>query len=219
MMCDNRFSLHDDNYVVLSGLVREDLEFIANFNGTKIYKTYLGVLRLSGLEDVLPIYLSCRLSGFEDVKKGIYVKIEGSMRSSQYRDGNKVKRTRVYTQVGNILVISSDLPNNWNDNNVILTGKMFQNPLLRKSKTDKSIDVAEVMLEIYRGHNKWVHIPLVIWGTDAKYISKFSKGTEISVVGRFQSRYFIRHSNSEDVCFEDAISYEVSVSNLSIKEE
>lgn len=206
----------DTNNVVLSGVIKEELEFVTEFKGTKIYKTILGVFRLSGLEDILPIYISDRLDGFKDILVGKYVKIDGSMRSSQYRDSDRVKRTRVYVQVKEILDIQDCLPEDWYDNSIELSGKLFRDPILRKSKSDKKVDLSEIVLEVHRGYNKYDHIPLIVWGTDAKYISKFKKGTKVSLDGRFQSRNFIRHKDSG---LESAISYEVSVRNIEILEE
>lgn len=206
----------DTNNVVLSGVIKEELEFVTEFKGTKIYKTILGVFRLSGLEDILPIYISDRLDGFKDIIVGKYVKIDGSMRSSQYRDSDRVKRTRVYVQVKEILDIQDCLPEDWYDNSIELSGKLFRDPILRKSKSDKKVDLSEIVLEVHRGYNKYDHIPLIVWGTDAKYISKFKKGTKVSLDGRFQSRNFIRHKDSG---LESAISYEVSVRNIEILEE
>ena len=60
----------DTNNVVLSGVIKEELEFVTEIKGTKIYKTILGVFRLSGLEDILPIYISDRLDGFKDILVG-----------------------------------------------------------------------------------------------------------------------------------------------------
>lgn len=206
----------DTNNVLLSGVIKEELEFVTEFKGTKIYKTILGVFRLSGLEDILPIYISDRLDGFKDIIVGKYVKIDGSMRSSQYRDSDRVKRTRVYVQVKEILDIQDCLPEDWYDNSIELSGKLFRDPILRKSKSDKKVDLSEIVLEVHRGYNKYDHIPLIVWGTDAKYISKFKKGTKVSLDGRFQSRNFIRHKDSG---LESAISYEVSVRNIEILEE
>ena len=144
------------------------------------------------------------------------MKIDGSMRSSQYRDSDRVKRTRVYVQVKEILDIQDCLPEDWYDNSIELSGKLFRDPILRKSKSDKKVDLSEIVLEVHRGYNKYDHIPLIVWGTDAKYISKFKKGTKVSLDGRFQSRNFIRHKDSG---LESAISYEVSVRNIEILEE
>lgn len=206
----------DTNNVLLSGVIKEELEFVTEFKGTKIYKSLLGVVRLSEVEDVLPIYISNRLDGFEDISVGKYIKINGSIRSSQYRDSYRVKRTRVYVQVKDVLDIKDELPKEWYDNSIELSGKLFRDPILRKSKTNKNIDLSEIVLQVHRGYNKYDHIPIIVWGTDAKYISKFKKGTKVSLDGRFQSRYFIRHRGSG---FESAISYEISARNIEIIKE
>lgn len=215
----------DYNSVTLSGLIKEDLEFVTEFKGTKIYKTTLGIFRLSGVEDILPIYISDRLEDFSKLSKGLYLKISGSMRSSQYRVGNK-KRTRVYVYVKDIIEYFDDVPDDWYINEVELEGRLFKKPQLRKSKTDivkiknsnkkEKADLAEVILEVYRGYDKYDHIPLIVWGTDAKYISEFERGEKIAISGRFQSRYFIRHVKGSDDELEHSIAYEVSVRNIEV---
>lgn len=205
----------DVNSVILSGYVKDEPEFVKNFNGTSIFRTNLGVLRLSGKEDSLPIYLSSRLENFSSVKVGMYIEVNGSMRSTQYRDDNRIKRTRVYVQVSNILSYSTSLPEDWYDNEVCFEGRLFKNPIKRKSK-DSTSDLTELVVEVYRGYGKYIHIPTIVWGTDAKFISKFTRGTRVSVIGRFQSRYIIRHSKNDDDSFESAISYEVSARNIEV---
>ena len=198
------------------GYIKDEFEFVANFSGTNIYKTNLGVLRLSGKEDILPIYISDRLEDFTSLKINMYVKVKGSMRSAQYRDVNKIKRTRVYSQVSNILECSEELPSDWYDNEVFLEGKLFKEPILRSSKTNKDIELTELIIEVHRGYGKYIHIPVIVWGTDAKYISKFSKGTRVRLCGRFQSRYIIRHVKGDDDLLESAMSFEVSASSIEL---
>lgn len=210
----------DENKVVLSGIIKEDIKFIAEFYGTKIYETKLGVLRLSGCEDIIPIHISDKLSNFDKVKSGVYISIVGSMHSTQKRDENKVKRTMVYTQVDSILDINKLLPDDCSyTNEVSLSGKVLKPVILRKSKSNENIDLAEVMLKVSKGYGKFYHIPLVVWGSNAKKVAKLDVDDELSITGRFQSRKFIRHARDSDTEFESGISYEVSVKTLTIGEE
>lgn len=216
-MSSNQFYPSKDmNSVIFSGYIKDEFEFVANFSGTNIYRTNLGVLRLSGKEDILPIYISDRLEDFTSLKINMYVKVKGSMRSAQYRDDNRIKRTRVYSQVSNILEYSEELPSDWYNNEVSLEGKLFKEPILRSSKTNKDIELTELIIEVHRGYGKYIHIPVIVWGTDAKYISEAKKGSRVHIEGRFQSRYIIRHAKNDEDLFESAMSYEVSARNIDI---
>lgn len=206
----------DLNSVFLSGYIKDELEFVTSFKGTDIFRTNLGVLRLSGKEDSLPIYLSSKLENYANIKVGMYISIKGSMRSSQYKDTNKIKRTRVYAQVNDILSYSDSLPEEWYDNDVVFEGRLFKSPILRHSKSNSSYELCELIVEVYRGYNRFVHIPVIVWGTDAKYISKAKKGSRVHIEGRFQSRYIIRHAKNDEDLFESAMSYEVSARNIDI---
>lgn len=206
----------DLNSVFLSGYVKGELEFVTSFKGTDIFRTTLGVLRLSGKEDSLPIYLSSKLENYSNIKVGMYISIKGSMRSSQYKDDNKIKRTRVYAQVNDILSYSDSLPEEWYDNDVVFEGRLFKDPVLRHSKSNSSSELCELIVEVYRGYSRFVHIPVITWGTDAKYISKAKRGSRVHIEGRFQSRYIIRHAKNDEDLFESAMSYEVSARNIDI---
>lgn len=205
----------DTNSVTLSGVLKKDLECIAEFNGTKLYKSEIGILRLSGIEDILPIVFSERLENFTSLKVGYYVKVEGFMHSSQYKDENYTRRTRVYVNTKSILEVHESSCDSLHENNVVLEGKLFKEPILRKSKTNKSIDLAEVILEVHRGGSKYEHIPLIVWGINAKQIVDYVKGTKVHIDGRFQSRKILRHIRGGDE-LESATVYEVSVKNISI---
>lgn len=199
----------DINEVSLSGFICDDIEVVTEFYGVKVLKTSLKVERNSGKIDILPIFFSETLRGFDKIENGSYLGVIGTMRSVQKKDINGIKRTIVYMQVSKIVEPYTEY-----ENTVVLTGRFLKKPVLRKAKTMPNVDVLEVVLVVDRGFNKEVHIPIVIWGSNARITSKFDKDTKVRILGRFQSRCIIRRSDFSEYGFEEAVSYEVSVKEI-----
>lgn len=212
----------DKNCVTLGGIVKSELNFIAEFNGTKIYETELEVSRLSGNVDLLHIFISDRMENFSSVLVGNFLKIEGNIRSSQYRDETGKRRSKIYVNTRRIVDVNDCSVGCIHENNVELEGVLYKKPLLRKTKTNVvkvtngdpvKGDIAELMLLVSNGYGKYEHIPVIVWSQNAKYISSFDEGTKVSVTGRFQSRRYLKHIGDE---IKELVAYEVSASTVEV---
>lgn len=207
----------DTNNILLCGIVECDLKFDHEFNNTKMYSTNMGVLRASGFEDTIPVYISDKVKDFDKIHKGSYIGVSGIIRSALFRDEHGVKRTRVFVLVNDINEMHEELPSYfWYKNEVVFEGTIFKNPTLRKSKSDDNMDLCELVIETHKGFNKYSHIPSIAWGDTALGVSKYKRGTKVQLKGRLQSRYFIRHKSGSDIDFENGVSYEVSISDIGL---
>lgn len=218
MMQKNIYKPKDTNEVTLGGFIKEDLKFVTEFHGTKLYETVIGVLRLSGKEDDIPVFISDKMDFFEDLKVGAIVTLEGSLRTSKYSNDG-VSKVKVYVQATKILGCSEDIFDDCYLNEITLEGILTKEPILRKSKSNNNIDLAEVVLRAHRGYGRFIHAQCIVWGSDAKSVANLKANDRLRIVGRLQSRYFTRHRKDNSNMLENAINYEVSALRIDILEE
>ena len=88
---------------------------------------------------------------------------------------------------------------------------------VRYRKTPLGREISDLLLAVNRPYDKLDYIPCVIWGRNASYISNFAVGTKIKVVGRIQSREYVKQLKNGDS--ETRVAYEVSVSEVKVMEE
>ena len=56
------------------------------------------------------------------------------------------------------------------------------------------------------------YIPCICWGRNARYATTFEIGSHVSVIGRIQSREYVKKISEEEA--ERRIAYEVSVCKI-----
>lgn len=204
------------NNIKIAGVVENDLELIAQYDTVKMYHTFVKILRLSGKADIIPIYISSEVSGIDTVSKGKFISLEGSIYTSQHRDEDGLVHTYIYVQVKSIKSVSDVTEDVEYINEVQLTGVLFNEPILRTSKSNKHIDLTELMLRVHRKCDNFEHIPVIVWGRDAKIANTYAKDSKVVVRGRFQSRNYLKNTPEGVVA---KVTYEVSAKNINIISE
>ena len=71
-----------------------------------------------------------------------------------------------------------------------------------------------MLLAVNRAYNKSDYLPCIAWGRNAKYIKDVDVGTQISIVGRIQSREYQKKLSETEVVTKTA--YEISVNKIQI---
>lgn len=94
-----------------------------------------------------------------------------------------------------------------NYNEIYLEGNITRLPVFRQTPLGR--EICDVILGVPRAYSKTDYIPCVIWGKNAKYISKLEVGDCIRVAGRVQSREYTKDG-------ETKTAYEVSVNLVEI---
>lgn len=96
-------------------------------------------------------------------------------------------------------------------NVVTLTGRLTATPELKQTKSGTYVTSFTIATDFYnKGENVTSFIDCVAWRTTAEFLAKwFSKGAEIGIVGRLQSR------NYEDRNGNNRKAVEVVVSEVS----
>lgn len=174
------------NTVELMGVVKS-CEWSHSFKGEHYYKMLLGVKRASGIEDVIPIMVGEHLKPNAD-----YVHIKGTLIS--YNEGRSLK---VYVMAEHL----EELINLAYMNKVNLDGTVCSIPRYKVLSSGKEIT------HITLGTPKSYYFPIIVWDEQALNASHLEFGDKINVVGRIQSRTYVKDKVMH-------ITYEVSTERI-----
>jgi single-stranded DNA-binding protein len=95
-------------------------------------------------------------------------------------------------------------------NNILLDGYICKAPVYRKTPLGR--EIADLLLAVNRPYGKSDYIPCICWGRNARYASSFEVGEHVQVLGRIQSREYVKKLSEVET--EKRVAYEVSVSKL-----
>ena len=196
------------NYVFLQGQIGSPIEYSHDLYDERFYEFTLKVPRLSEQLDELPITVSQSL--VEGLREGDKIALTGQFRSFNRPDG---ERSRLILSVfaREILPVKDDV----NPNTAQLTGYICKPPVYRTTPFNR--EICDVLLAVNRAYSKSDYIPCICWGRNARFASTFEVGEHVQVIGRIQSREYIKKLSETET--EKRIAYEVSVSKLECLEE
>ena len=155
--------------------------------GEKFYYLTLGVPRLSGAQDLLPVTLSER--SYNKI-------IEGAGRLLITAFAQKIVENDEHE----------------NPNQIQLTGTLCKAPAYRTTPFGR--EIADMMLAVNRAYGKSDYIPCITWGRSARFAAKLDVGDKITLTGRLQSRAYQKQMPDGSVIEKTA--YEVSVGHLEL---
>ena len=175
--------------------------------GEKFYYLTLGVPRLSGAQDQLPVTLSERLLDGTMLQEGDHLTIEGQVRSYN----------KIIEGAGRLLITAFaqrivDQDERENPNQIQLTGTLCKAPAYRTTPFGR--EIADMMLAVNRAYGKSDYIPCITWGRSARFAAKLNVGDRIALTGRLQSRAYQKQMADGSVVEKTA--YEVSVGHLEL---
>ena len=178
--------------------------------GEKFYYLTLGVPRLSGAQDLLPVTLSERLLlDGKMLAEGDHLAIDGQVRSYN----------KIIEGAGRLLITAFaqrivEPDERENPNQIQLTGTLCKAPAYRTTPFGR--EIADMMLAVNRAYGKSDYIPCITWGRSARFAAKLSVGDRITLTGRLQSRAYQKQLPDGNVVEKTA--YEVSVGHLELLE-
>ena len=100
-------------------------------------------------------------------------------------------------------------------NSIFLDGYICKAPVYRKTPLGR--EIADLLLAVNRPYGKSDYIPCICWGRNARFASSFEVGAHVHILGRVQSREYIKKLSETET--EKRTAYEVSVSKLECQEE
>lgn len=171
------------------------------------------VKRLSNSEDRIPLMVSERLIDVSQDYIGEFIMVSGQFRSYNRHDEQK-NRLVLSVFVREVEFIEEEL-DGAKTNNIFLDGYICKLPVYRKTPLGR--EIADLLLAVNRPYGKSDYIPCICWGRNARFASTFEVGEHVQVIGRIQSREYIKKLSETET--EKRIAYEVSVSKLECLEE
>lgn len=199
--------MSESNKVVLKGVLRGKPEFSHGFGAVKFYSAFVGVLRSSGVEDVVPVLFPDRLADY--LSDGMGISLEGTLRSYNNKSGQGRRL------ILNILVDSWESydtvaeDNGWR-NDVTLSCRLCRAPVLRT--TPKGRVICDLLAAVGRPSGGSDYLPVIAWGRSAEAAGRMEVGTAFTCAGRFQSREYVKRF--EDGTSETMTAYEVSAREI-----
>ena len=204
--------LFENNQVSMMGEIVSEFQFSHEVFGEGFYMVELAVNRLSNYSDYIPLMISERLIDTEQDYTGQLIRVSGQFRS--YNRHEEKKNRLVLSVFVRELEFLDEIDENEKTNQIFLDGYICKEPIYRKTPLGR--EIADVLLAVNRSYGKSDYIPCICWGRNARFASGFTVESHIQIVGRVQSREYVKRIDEENV--EHRVAYEVSVSKVDLLE-
>ena len=198
----------ENNQVTIMGKVATEFSFSHEVFGEGFYMVEVEVKRLSNSEDRIPLMISERLIDVTQDYTGEYIMVHGQFRS--YNRPEEQKNRLVLSVFVREISFMEEEPDGTKTNSIWLDGYICKEPIYRKTPLGR--EIADLLLAVNRPYGKSDYIPCICWGRNARYASGFEVGEHVQLLGRIQSREYVKRIS--DTGTEKRIAYEVSVSKL-----
>ena len=198
----------ENNQVTMMGEIVSPFLFSHEVFGEGFYMVEVEVKRLSNSEDRIPLMISERLIDVTQDYTGEYIMVHGQFRS--YNRHEEQKNRLVLSVFVREISFMEEEPDGTKTNSIWLDGYICKEPIYRKTPLGR--EIADLLLAVNRPYGKSDYIPCICWGRNARYASGFEVGEHVQLLGRIQSREYVKRISDTET--EKRIAYEVSVSKL-----
>ena len=204
----------ENNHLVLVGKITSEKKLSHEIYGERFYTFDLEVPRLSDFSDTIPITISERLLISVPAEIGKEVTVEGQFRSYNTYEENRSKLVLTVFAKEMMENVESEEEENKGitSNEVRLVGFICKPAIYRKTPFGR--EIADLLLAVNRAYNKSDYIPCISWGRNARFCDALPVGSEIEIVGRIQSRKYVK--TLEDGTQLHKVAYEVSVASMQL---
>lgn len=203
----------ESNKAAVIGTIISGFTFSHEVMGEGFYVADLEVGRFSGKVDIIPLMVSDRLLSVEEDCTGRTVEALGQFRSYNRHEG-PMTRLELF-----LFAMEIDFMEKFTDytktNQIFLDGYICKVPIYRKTPLGR--EIADLLLAVNRPYGKSDYIPCICWGRNARFASGFEVGEHVQIIGRIQSREYIKKLSETET--EKRVAYEVSVSKLECLED
>ncbi len=198
----------ENNQVTIMGEVASGFTFSHEVFGEGFYMVDVLVKRLSNSDDRIPLMISERLIDVNEDYTGEYIMASGQFRSYNQHDEKK-NRLVLSVFVREVSFVEEEL-DGAKTNHILLDGYICKKPIYRKTPLGR--EIADLLLAVNRPYGKSDYIPCICWGRNARFAAGFEVGEHVQVLGRIQSREYVKKLTETET--EKRVAYEVSVSKL-----
>lgn len=203
----------ENNQVTIMGEIASGFTFSHEVFGEGFYMVDVLVKRLSNSDDRIPLMISERLIDVTQDYEGEYIMVSGQFRSYNRHEEQK-NRLVLSVFVREVEFVEEEM-DGAKTNSILLDGYICKAPVYRKTPLGR--EIADLLLAVNRPYGKSDYIPCICWGRNARYASGFEVGAHVQVLGRIQSREYIKKISEIET--EKRVAYEVSVSKLEYMED
>ena len=198
----------ENNQVTIMGEVATPFTFSHEVFGEGFYMVSVNVRRLSNSMDRIPLMISERLIDVSRDYTGEFIMASGQFRSYNRHEEHK-NRLVLSLFVREVAFIEEEL-DGAKTNQIFLDGYICKLPVYRKTPLGR--EIADLLLAVNRPYGKSDYRPCICWGRHARFAASFEVGEHVQVIGRIQSREYIKKLSETEA--EKRTAYEVSVSKL-----
>lgn len=203
----------ENNQVTIMGEVVSGFTFSHEVFGEGFYMVDVSVKRLSNSRDLIPVMISERLIDVTQDYTGEFLMVTGQFRS--YNRHEEQKNRLVLSVFAREAEFIDEEPDGAKTNTILLDGYICKLPIYRKTPLGR--EIADLLLAVNRPYGKSDYIPCICWGRNARFASTFQVGEHVQLIGRIQSREYMKKLSETET--EKRTAYEVSVSKLECCED
>ncbi len=203
----------ENNQVTIMGKVASEFTYSHEVFGEGFYMVDVLVKRLSNSDDRIPLMISERLIDVTKDYTGEYICVSGQFRS--YNRHEEQKNRLVLSVFVREVEFMDEQQDGAKTNFILLEGYICKKPVYRKTPLGR--EIADLLLAVNRPYGKSDYIPCICWGRNARYASGFEVGEHVQVLGRIQSREYVKKISESET--QTRTAYEVSVSKLECLDE
>ena len=203
----------ENNQVTIMGEVVSGFTFSHEVFGEGFYMVDVSVKRLSNSRDLIPVMISERLIDVTQDYTGEFLMVTGQFRS--YNRHEEQKNRLVLSVFAREAEFIDEEPDGAKTNIILLDGYICKLPVYRKTPLGR--EIADLLLAVNRPYGKSDYIPCICWGRNARFASAFRVGEHVQLIGRIQSREYMKKLSETET--EKRTAYEVSVSKLECCED
>ncbi len=205
----------ENNQVTIMGEVASKFTYSHEVFGEGFYMVDVLVKRLSNSDDRIPLMISERLIDVTQDYTGEFIMASGQFRSYNRHEEQK-NRLVLSVFVREVEFIDEELDGaKTNQHTPAPEGYICKKPVYRKTPLGR--EIADLLLAVNRPYGKSDYIPCICWGRNARYASGFEVGEHVQILGRIESREYVKKLSETET--ETRIAYEVSVSKLECMED
>lgn len=190
---------HITNNITLRGTLEALPEYSHDNHGSRFFRFFLLVPRLSGTVDRLPVLAEETVLNSIDLSGGSMLTVTGQIRSHNQRTSG-VRHLLIFVFATSILC-EDGCP----INDVLLEGILCKDPIYRRTPLGR--DICDVMLAVPRAFHRADYLPCILWGRIAQEISRCKIRDKLHICGRLQSRNYTKLTENGP---ETRTAYEIS---------
>lgn len=202
------------NVVKVVGTIVENFQSIRIVNDEKFFATKIATERKSKILDVIPTFISEDFYYSKQLENyvGKKVKVKGEYRSYNEIGENGKSHLKLFIFAEELEFVDSEEDD---INEIYLCANVCRKPVYRITPLGKK-QITEVLVAAERSDKKADYIPCIAWNNFASWASKLKTGNRVRLVGRIQSRKYLKKKSSGDV--EEKTTYEVSAIKMCLEE-